>query len=118
MIESTVYPGVTEEIIAPIIENSSGLIRNKDFNMGYSPERINPGDTKYKISNIKKVVAADDKKTLNKVSAIYKKIIKAGVYKATSIKVAETSKAIENAQRDINIAFVNEVAMICESFEY
>ncbi len=115
VIESTVYPGVTEEIIAPIIENKSGLIRKQDFNMAYSPERINPGDTKYKISNIKKVVAADDKKTLNKISAIYKKIIKAGVYKASSIKVAETSKAIENAQRDINIAFVNEVVMICKA---
>ena len=115
VIESTVYPGVTEEIIAPIIENKSGLIRKQDFNMAYSPERINPGDTKYKISNIKKVVAADDKKTLNKVSAIYKKIIKAGIYKAPSIKIAETSKAIENAQRDINIAFVNEVVMICKA---
>ena len=77
--------------------------------------RIKPGDTKNKISNIKKVVAADDKKTLNKVSSIYKKIIKAGVYNAASIKIAETSKAIENAQRDINIAFVNEVVMICKA---
>ena len=115
IIESTVYPGVTEDIIGPLIENKSGLIRKKDFNLAYSPERINPGDTKYKISNIKKVVAADDKKTLNIVSDIYKKIIKAGVYKASSIKVAETSKAIENAQRDINIAFVNEVVMICKA---
>ena len=115
IIESTVYPGVTEEIIGPIIEKKSGLIRNLDFNMAYSPERINPGDTKYKISNIKKVVAADNKKTLNTVSNIYKKIIKAGVYKASSIKVAETSKAIENAQRDINIAFINEVVMICKA---
>jgi UDP-N-acetyl-D-galactosamine dehydrogenase len=115
VIESTVYPGVTEEFIGPIIEKKSGLIRKKDFNMAYSPERINPGDTKYKISNIKKVVAADNRKTLNKASSIYKKIIKAGVYKASSIKVAETSKAIENAQRDINIAFVNEVVMICKA---
>ena len=115
IIESTVYPGVTEDIIGPLIENKSGLIRKKDFNIAYSPERINPGDTKYKISNIKKVVAADNKKTLNIVSDIYKKIIKAGVYKASSIKVAETSKAIENAQRDINIAFVNEVVMICKA---
>ena len=84
---------MTEDIIGPLIENKSGLIRKKDFNIAYSPERINPGDTKYKISNIKKVVAADNKKTLNIVSDIYKKIIKAGVYKASSIKVAETSKA-------------------------
>ena len=117
IIESTVYPGVTEDIIGPLIENKSGLIRKKDFNIAYSPERINPGDTKYKISNIKKVVAADNKKTLNIVSDIYKKIIKAGVYKASSIKVAETSKAIENAQRDINIAFVNEVVMICKALK-
>ncbi|MDC3024318.1 nucleotide sugar dehydrogenase [Alphaproteobacteria bacterium] len=115
IIESTVYPGVTEEIICPILEIKSGLTRNLDFNIAYSPERINPGDTKYKISNIKKVVAADNKKTLNIVSNIYKKIIKAGIYKASSIKVAETSKAIENAQRDINIAFVNEVVMICKA---
>lgn len=115
VIESTVYPGVTEQVIAPIIENKSGLTIKQDFNMAYSPERINPGDTKYKISNIKKVVAADNKKTLNKISNIYKKIIKAGIYKASSIKVAETSKAIENAQRDINIAFVNEVVMVCKA---
>ncbi|MBF97005.1 MAG: hypothetical protein CMJ13_07275 [Pelagibacterales bacterium] len=115
VIESTVYPGVTEEIIAPIIEQKSGLECGKDFNMAYSPERINPGDSKYKITNIKKVISADSKKTLNKISYIYKKIIKAGVHKVSGIKVAETSKAIENAQRDINIAFVNEVAMISKA---
>ena len=115
VIESTVYPGVTEKIIAPIIEKKSGMIAGKDFNMGYSPERINPGDSKYKITNIKKVVAADNKKTLNKLSKVYKKIIKAGIHKVSSIKVAEISKAIENAQRDINIAFVNEVAMISKA---
>ncbi|MEC8100066.1 MAG: nucleotide sugar dehydrogenase [Pseudomonadota bacterium] len=112
VIESTVYPGVTENIIAPIIEKQAGLQSKKDFNMAYSPERINPGDSKYKISNIKKVVAADNNKTLNIISNIYKKIVKVGIHKAPNIKVAETSKAIENAQRDINIAFVNEVAMI------
>ena len=85
--------------------------------MGYSPERINPGDSKYKISNIRKVVAADNKTTLNKISYIYKKIVKAGIHKVSSIKVAETSKAIENAQRDINIAFVNEVAMISKAMK-
>ena len=115
VIESTVYPGVTEEVIAPYIERKSSLKKGIDFNMGYSPERINPGDTKHKIANIKKVIAADNKKTLNKISKIYKKIIKAGVHKAPNIKVAETSKAIENAQRDINIAFVNEVVMISKA---
>ena len=99
VIESTVYPGVTEKIIAPIIEKKSGMIAGKDFNMGYSPERINPGDSKYKITNIKKVVAADNKKTLNKLSKIYKKIIKAGIHKVSSIKVAETSKAIEKCSK-------------------
>ena len=103
---------MTEEIIMPLIEKKSGLKSGRDFNMGYSPERINPGDTKHNITNIKKVVSANNKKTLNKLVKIYAKIIKAGVHKVSSIKVAETSKAIENAQRDINIAFVNEVAMI------
>ena len=115
VIESTVYPGVTEELIAPYIQKKSNLKAGLDFNMGYSPERINPGDSKYKITNIKKVVAADNLETLNKLSNIYKKIIKAGIHKVSSIKLAETSKAIENAQRDINIAFVNEVAMICKA---
>ena len=115
VIESTVFPGVTEEIIAPIIEKKSGLKSRADFNMGYSPERINPGDSKYKITNIKKVVSADNKITLRKLSHIYKKIIKAGIHEVSSIKVAETSKAIENAQRDINIAFINEVAMISKA---
>ena len=115
VIESTVYPGVTEELIAPYIQKKSNLKAGLDFNMGYSPERINPGDSKYKITNIKKVVAADNLETLNKLSDIYKKIIKAGIHKVSSIKLAETSKAIENAQRDINIAFVNEVAMICKA---
>ncbi len=115
VIESTVFPGVTEEIIAPIIEKKSGLKSGEDFNMGYSPERINPGDSKYKVVNIKKVVSADNKKTLRKISHIYNKIIKAGIHSVSSIKVAETSKAIENAQRDINIAFINEVAMISKA---
>ncbi len=117
VVESTVYPGVTEEILAPLIQKSSGLLYKEDFNMAYSPERINPGDSKYKISNIKKIVAADDNKTLNRISGIYKKIIKAGVYQVSSIKVAETSKAIENAQRDINIAFINEVVMISKALK-
>ena len=112
ILESTVYPGVTENIIGKIIEKISGLRYLKDFNLAYSPERINPGDNKYKITNIKKVVAADNENVLNKIANLYGMIVKAGVYKASSIKVAEMSKAIENAQRDINIAFINEVAMI------
>ena len=112
ILESTVYPGVTEDILGKVIEKTSGLKYLEDFNLAYSPERINPGDNKHIITNIKKVVAADTKKVLNKVATLYNKIIKAGVHKASSIKVAEMSKAIENAQRDINIAFINEVAMI------
>ena len=112
ILESTVYPGVTENFLVPILENNSGLKHKKDFFVAYSPERINPGETKYKLTNIKKVIGADCKNTLLKVSKIYKSIIKAGVHQVSSIKVAEASKAIENAQRDINIAFVNEVMML------
>ncbi len=115
ILESTVYPGVTEDYLVPIIEKFSKLQHKKDFFVAYSPERINPGETKYKLTNIKKVVGADCKATLNKVSKIYKDIIKAGIHKVSSIKVAEASKAIENAQRDINIAFVNEVMMLSKA---
>ena len=112
VLESTVYPGVTQNFVGKIIEHESNLKYLKDFNLAYSPERINPGDTKHKLVNIKKVVAADCNKVLKKVTSLYSKIIKAGIHQASSIKVAEMSKAIENAQRDINIAFINEVAMI------
>ena len=115
ILESTVYPGITEDYLVPIIEKYSKLQHKKDFFVAYSPERINPGETKYKLTNIKKVVGADCKATLNKVSKIYKDIIKAGIHKVSSIKVAEASKAIENAQRDINIAFVNEVMMLSKA---
>ena len=115
ILESTVYPGVTEDYLVPIIEKLTKLQHKKDFFVAYSPERINPGETKYKLTNIKKVVGADCKATLNKVSKIYKDIIKAGIHKVSSIKVAEASKAIENAQRDINIAFVNEVMMLSKA---
>ena len=115
ILESTVYPGITEDFLVPIIEKQSKLEHKKDFFVAYSPERINPGETKYKLTNIKKIVGADNKTTLSKVSKIYKKIIKAGIHKVSSIKVAEASKAIENAQRDINIAFVNEVMMLSEA---
>ena len=112
ILESTVYPGITEDYLVPIVEKYAKLQHKKDFFVAYSPERINPGETKYKLTKIKKVVGADCKATLNKVSKIYKDIIKAGIHKVSSIKVAEASKAIENAQRDINIAFVNEVMML------
>ena len=112
ILESTVYPGITEDYLVPIVEKHAKLKHKKDFFVAYSPERINPGETKYKLTNVKKVVGADCKATLNKVGKIYKDIIKAGIHKVSSIKVAEASKAIENAQRDINIAFVNEVMML------
>ena len=115
ILESTVYPGITEDFLVPIIEKFSKLKHKKDFFVAYSPERINPGETKYKLTNIKKVIGADCNATLNKVSKIYKDIIKAGIHKVSSIKVAEASKAIENAQRDINIAFVNEVMMLSKA---
>ncbi|AJQ26839.1 nucleotide sugar dehydrogenase [Pelosinus fermentans] len=109
--ESTVYPGVTEDICAPILEKESGMVCGKDFKIGYSPERINPGDRVHTLKNIQKIVAGMDEETLENIAAIYELIIKAGVYKAPSIKVAEATKLAENAQRDINIAFMNELAM-------
>lgn len=110
--ESTVYPGVTEDVCLPILEKNTELRYPEDFSIGYSPERINPGDKLHRLENIVKVVSADNSKSLKLVSAIYGEIIEAGVYKAKSIKVAEAAKVIENSQRDINIAFVNELAMI------
>ncbi len=110
--ESTVYPGATEEICVPILEKHSKLKFNSDFFVGYSPERINPGDKKRKISKIIKVTSGSTKKTATAVNNLYKKIITAGTHLASSIKVAEASKVIENSQRDINIAFVNELAKI------
>ena len=109
--ESTVYPGVTEEVCVPILEKESGLVCGKDFKVGYSPERINPGDKINTLRNIKKIVAGMDEEALENIAAIYELIIDAGVYKVTSIKVAEAAKLAENAQRDINIAFMNELAM-------
>ncbi|MCU0356075.1 MAG: nucleotide sugar dehydrogenase [Cyclobacteriaceae bacterium] len=110
--ESTVYPGCTEEDCVPIIEQVSGLKYNTDFFCGYSPERINPGDKLHRVSNIKKVTSGSTPEVAEKVDQLYKKIITAGTYKASSIRVAEAAKVIENAQRDINIAFVNELALI------
>ena len=112
--ESTVYPGATEEICVPILEEQSGLIFNNDFFCGYSPERINPGDKKHSVDKIIKVVSGSNEATASIVGKIYKNIIKAGVFYAKSIEVAETAKAIENAQRDINIAFINEIALLCK----
>jgi UDP-N-acetyl-D-glucosamine/UDP-N-acetyl-D-galactosamine dehydrogenase len=109
--ESTVYPGVTEEICAPTLERASGLPRTQ-FRVGYSPERINPGDKEHTLERIVKLVAGEDRQTTDRVAAIYETIISAGVYRATSIKVAEAAKVIENTQRDLNIALMNELALI------
>jgi UDP-N-acetyl-D-galactosamine dehydrogenase len=110
--ESTVYPGCTEEICVPILEKVSGLRFNKDFFAGYSPERINPGDKQHRVANIKKVTSGSTPEVAEIVDQLYKKIIVAGTYKASSLKVAEAAKVIENSQRDVNIAFINELAMI------
>ena len=112
--ESTVYPGVTEDICIPILEKESGLRCGQDFKIGYSPERINPGDKVHSLENITKIVSGMDEETLEEIAAVYELIIEAGVYKAESIKVAEAAKLVENSQRDINIAFMNEFAMVCE----
>jgi len=110
--ESTVYPGATEEICMPLLEKESGLKSKVDFWVGYSPERINPGDKIHNIENVVKVVAAQDEYSLDVIESVYKKIIKAGVYKAENIKTAEAAKVIENTQRDLNIALINELAII------
>jgi len=110
--ESTVYPGATEEVCIPVLERNSGKIWLKDFNVGYSPERINPGDKEHRLETIVKVVAGDTPKTLERVAGLYGAIVTAGVYRASSIKVAEAAKVIENTQRDLNIALINELAII------
>jgi len=110
--ESTVYPGVTEEICIPILEKESGLKCGVDFKVGYSPERINPGDKVHTLKTIKKIVSGMDDETLEEVANVYSIVVEAGVHRAESIKVAEAAKVIENSQRDINIAFVNELSMI------
>ena len=112
--ESTVYPGCTEEICVPILEKVSGLKFNKDFFCGYSPERINPGDKLHRVTTIKKVTSGSTPEIAEKVDLLYRKIITAGTHKASSLKVAEAAKVIENSQRDVNIAFVNELALIFE----
>lgn len=110
--ESTVYPGVTEEICVPILEHESGLKCGVDFTVGYSPERINPGDKERSFTTIHKIVSGQDPATLDIVAAVYESVVVAGVHKASSIKVAEAAKVIENSQRDLNIAFMNELAVI------
>ena len=110
--ESTVYPGCTEEVCVPILEDESGLKFNSDFYCGYSPERINPGDKEHRVSTIKKVTSGSTDKIAEEVDQLYKGIITAGTHKASSIKVAEAAKVIENAQRDLNIAFINELSKI------
>ncbi len=110
--ESTVYPGATEEVCIPVLEKNSGLKWMKDFHVGYSPERINPGDKEHTLTKILKIVSGDDAETLEKVAQLYESIIIAGVHRASSIKVAEAAKVIENTQRDLNIALMNELALI------
>ena len=110
--ESTVYPGVTEDICVPILEKESGLTCGVDFKIGYSPERINPGDKVHRLETITKIVSGMDEETLDTVAKVYELVVEVGVYRAESIKVAEAAKVIENSQRDINIAFMNELSII------
>jgi UDP-N-acetyl-D-galactosamine dehydrogenase len=112
--ESTVYPGVTEEICGPALERASKLKCGTDFMLGYSPERINPGDKQHSLEKITKVVAGQDAETLSRIANIYGAIIEAGIHQAPSIKVAEAAKVLENTQRDVNIALMNEVSKICD----
>jgi UDP-N-acetyl-D-glucosamine/UDP-N-acetyl-D-galactosamine dehydrogenase len=115
--ESTVYPGVTEEYCGPILAQVSGLKQGKDFKLGYSPERINPGDKEHSFERILKVTAGEDAKTGDRVAALYGAVVTAGIHKAPSIKVAEAAKALENTQRDLNIALMNEMAIICDAMK-
>lgn len=112
MFESTVYPGVTEDICVPILEKESGLTCGVDFKIGYSPERINPGDKVHRLETITKIVSGMDEETLDTVAKVYELVVEVGVYRAESIEVAEAAKVIENSQRDINIAFMNELSII------
>ena len=110
--ESTVYPGVTEDVCIPILERVSGLRRPQDFKVGYSPERINPGDRVHRLESIKKIVSGIDSRALDEIADVYSLVIDAGIHRASSIKVAEAAKVVENSQRDINIAFMNELAVV------
>jgi UDP-N-acetyl-D-galactosamine dehydrogenase len=115
--ESTVYPGATEEISIPVLERASGLRAGVDFSLGYSPERINPGDREHSLARVTKVVAGQDADTLERLAAAYGRIVPAGIHRAPSIMVAEAAKVIENTQRDLNIALMNELALICDRLE-
>lgn len=115
--ESTVYPGVTEDICGPLLAKCSCLKCGTDFTLGYSPERINPGDTEHLLETIIKVVAGQDAQTLKRVVDVYGQIIDAGVHQAPNIRVAEAAKVIENTQRDVNIALMNEISMICDRMD-
>jgi len=110
--ESTVYPGVTEDICIPLLEQESGLKCGSDFKVGYSPERINPGDQVHRLENIVKIVSGMDQESLEEIAKVYELVVEAGVHRANSIKVAEAAKVVENSQRDVNIAFMNELAMV------
>jgi UDP-N-acetyl-D-glucosamine/UDP-N-acetyl-D-galactosamine dehydrogenase len=115
--ESTVYPGATEEMCVPVLEQESGLVWQRDFHVGYSPERINPGDREHTLATIVKVVAGDDPATLERVADLYGSVVSAGVHRASSIRVAEAAKVIENTQRDLNIALINELAIIFDRLD-
>jgi UDP-N-acetyl-D-glucosamine/UDP-N-acetyl-D-galactosamine dehydrogenase len=115
--ESTVYPGVTEDVCIPVLETASGLRWKADFNVGYSPERINPGDRNHRFETILKVVSADTPETLDIVDRVYSSVVRAGTHRAPSIRIAEFAKVLENTQRDINIALINEVALICDRLD-
>lgn len=115
--ESTVYPGVTEEVCAPILEEASGLDWGTDFTVGYSPERINPGDEEHTLEQIVKVVAGEDEATLDRVAEVYDTVVEAGVHRAPSIQVAEAAKVIENTQRDLNIALMNELSLVFDRLD-
>jgi len=114
VLESTVYPGLCEEWLAPRLERASGLAAGTDFGLGYAPERINPGDPEHGFAHVRKVVAASDAETLERIASVYAEVVEAGVHRAPSIRVAEAAKVIENVQRDLNVALVNELALICE----
>ena len=115
--ESTVYPGATEEICIPVLERESGLVWKKDFFVGYSPERINPGDREHTLTTVKKIVSGDTPETLEKVAALYERIVTPGVHRCSSLKAAEAAKVIENTQRDLNIALMNELALIFDRLD-
>src|SRR5699024_7711962 len=115
--ESTVYPGATEQDCAPVLEKASGITRGKDFFIGYSPERINPGDKIHTFKTITKVVSGENEEVLEVVAQVYESVVEAGVHRASSIKVAEAAKVIENTQRDLNISLMNELAVIFDKLD-